>query len=155
MSATVRRVSSVQRLEADTRHAVGAYLMLSSASIYCMLHRRHRMDWRTVVFAYTLVMLAVTTAWVAAGARWDAYYSVDMPYGTAPINTACTASQIVLKVTAMLQVLLSDGLLVRPPRYPLAAPSHDEVQIWRTYVIWGHGWHMIALPTLLYIVAVG
>jgi hypothetical protein len=72
---------------------------------------------QTIVLAYTLVMLAVTTAWVAAGARWDAYYYVDMPYGTAPEDIHCTASQLILKVTAMLQVLLSDGLLVRPPSH--------------------------------------
>jgi hypothetical protein len=87
----------------------GAYVVLAFASICYLLQRRRRTGGQNIALAYTCAMLVVTTAWVGAGARWDEVFLVDGD----PSNATCSAPGIVLKVAAMLEFLLSDGLLVR------------------------------------------
>jgi hypothetical protein len=83
--------------------------VLAFASICYLLQRRRRTGGQNIALAYTCAMLAVTTAWVGAGARWDEVFLVDGD----PSNATCSVPGIVLKVAAMLEFLLSDGLLVR------------------------------------------
>jgi hypothetical protein len=83
--------------------------VLAFASICYLLQRRRRTGGQNIALAYTCAMLVVTTAWVGAGARWDEVFLVDGD----PSNATCSAPGIVLKVAAMLEFLLSDGLLVR------------------------------------------
>jgi hypothetical protein len=99
--------------EAHPLDTIGMYLMLAVASLHLMLKRRRRRGGQAVAIAYTITMLVVNTIWMISASRWNAYIFVDLPFDPEimKLNFLCSPAGLLTKITATLQVLLSDGLL--------------------------------------------
>jgi hypothetical protein len=129
--------------------------MLACAAIHLLLQRRRRNGGQNIALIYTLAMLVVTIIWEIAGSRMSAYWFVDSPFDRAPANPTCGPAGILLKVTATLQIFLSDGLLVGTLALLPPSPSERYLQMFRTYVIWENTWQIVVVPTLLYVASFG
>jgi hypothetical protein len=89
--------------------------VIVSLSLYLFQNRRNNYQGRRVTLIYTVGMSLITTVWFVTGARTSAYLFVDMPFAEDPaaLNVTCSAVFITSKVASMLQILASDGALVR------------------------------------------
>jgi hypothetical protein len=80
---------------------------------YLLFKRGRAYRGRKAMLAYTALMWVLTSVWFFAVAREQAFIFVDTRLSPHLRLSGCSPGQLTPKVAAMLQILASDGALVR------------------------------------------
>jgi hypothetical protein len=97
------------RDDADPENKPGTYLAIASFTCYLLLRRGKDYPGRRLMLTYTALMAVLTTIWVFANATTSA----RALSGAHDPNVASAPATVISKLASTLQVLVSDGALVR------------------------------------------